>query len=358
MNFEYDIHYHHDLVLKKERYISKGLSGLVNLGNKCFMNSVLQCLSNTLKLTDYFLSSKYKEDDIDKMNNRKKEYYLILSYLNMIINGWETNQVLKPRTFVENISKFVPKYFSLEQQDSHECLMYILDLMHKGLSYEIEVNIVGDVKNENDQLMKKSLEQWSSFYEKEYSFIIETFYGMFFNNINCNNCPVKENVFEPFNCVSLNVPMKNSSHLKNLLDDYFNNEENIETWVCEKCNGNGCKRTTKTWTFPNYLIIHLKRFTNTGEKIHTHIDFPLDDLNLTEYVSQDKKDPNNYIYSLYAVNYHSGSNQSGHYWSTCKNIDNNWYTYNDTDVSKLKNTNLLSKDAYMLFYYRKYIKTK
>ena len=97
------------------------------------------------------------------------------------------NKTIDGNLNIENISKFVPKYFSLEQQDSHECLMYILDLMHKGLSYEIEVNIVGDVKNENDQLMKKSLEQWSSFYEKEYSFIIETFYGMFFNNINCNN---------------------------------------------------------------------------------------------------------------------------------------------------------------------------
>ena len=56
------------------------------------------------------------------------------TYLNLIINAWETNQVLKPKSFVENISKFVPKYFNLDQQDSHECLMYILDYLHKALS--------------------------------------------------------------------------------------------------------------------------------------------------------------------------------------------------------------------------------
>ena len=95
---------------------------------------------------------------------------------------------------------------------------------------------------------------------------------------------------------------------------------------------------------------------NNGIKINTHIDFPTDDLNLTNYISSSKNDPNNYIYSLYAINYHSGTSQGGHYWSSCKNLDKNWYLYNDSNVTKFQNNNLLSKDAYMLFYYRKYIK--
>jgi len=354
MSYDYDIHYHHELVLKKDAYVTKGLSGLVNLGNKCFMNSVLQCLSHTLKLTDYFLSSKYKSDDPEQMNKRKREYYVILSYLNLIINAWDRNQVLKPKSFVENISKFVPKYFTLDQQDSHECLMYILDLMHKALSYEIEVDIIGTVQTENDALMKESLKQWSNFYEKDYSFLVETFYGMFYNKIDCQNCEMKENIFEPYNCISLNIPQVNSIDLKSCLDNYFNNEEQINSWSCEKCKGQGCKKSIKTWTFPNYLIIHFKRFTNSGSKIHTHIDFPIEDLNLTEYVSKDKGDLNNYIYSLYAVNYHSGTASGGHYWSVCKNLDSKWYVFNDANVSQCNN--LLSKDAYMLFYYRKYIK--
>lgn len=356
MSYDYDLHYHHELILDKSKYKSKGLTGLINLGNKCFMNSILQCLSNTLKLTDYFLSAKYKQDDSDQKNKRKSEYYLVLSYLNLIINAWETNQVLKPKSFVENISKFVPKYFKLDQQDSHECLMYVLDYLHKALSYEIEVDITGIVQNETDVLMKQSLEQWSNFYKTGYSNIIETFNGMFYNKVSCQNCELKENIFEPFNSFSLNIPVIGTTNLKNCLDTYFNEDEQISSWKCEKCSGQGCVKSIKSWSLPNYLIIHLKRFTNNGDKINTHIDFPIDDLNLTEYISSDKNDPNNYIYSLYAVNYHSGTTGGGHYWSACKNLDKNWYLYNDSNVSKLQNTNVLSKDAYILFYYRKYIK--
>ena len=66
------------------------------------------------------------------------------------------------------------------------------------------------------------------------------------------------------------------------------------------------------------------------------------------------------LYCKINFNINIDFNKSLNFWynKNCKNINNNWYTYNDTDVSKLKNTNLLSKDAYMLFYYRKYIKTK
>lgn len=361
LNYNYDFHTHYDLNLEKNKYSKKGLSGLINLGNKCFMNSILQCLSHTLKLTDYFLSGKYIEDDPEQLNKRKPEYFLIISYFNLLRNLWDTNQLIKPKSFCENVSKHVQKYFNLQQQDSHECLIYILDLLHRGLEYEIEVNIKGDVKTQTDALMKQSLQQWKMFYEKHYSNIIEYFNGLCFNQINCSNnsCEHEENVFEPFNCFSVNL--KNSSDTYNVidcLDEYFKDKEYIDTWKCSKCNETGCYKSTKVWSYPNHVIIHLKRFTNQGQKINHHIDFPLDNLNLTKYVSISKQDPNNYIYTLYAVNYHSGSLDSGHYWSCCKNLDNNWYLFNDGHVSKIHNEQeLITKNAYILFYYRKMIKS-
>lgn len=354
--YSYDFHQHYELTLPKNKYVKKGLCGLVNLGNKCFMISILQCLFSSLKLTDYFLSHQFKQDDPNNLNPAKKEYYIVLSYINLLINVWESNQVLKPKSFTENMSIFVKKYFTLQQQDSHECLLYILDLLHKGLSYEIEVEINGNVKNNSDLLMKKSLESWKNFYENSFSYIIELFNGLTHNNIKCNSCDHYDDVFEPYNCLSIDIPNQTES-LDNCLISYFNDKEHIDQWKCEKCNNHGCSKNSKLWSIPNYLVIHLKRFTNDGNKKITHIDFPVDNLNLTPYISTDKNDPNNYIYSLYAVNYHSGSLNSGHYWSNCKNLDNNWYLFNDGNVSKIHNdTDLITKDAYVLFYHRKFIK--
>jgi ubiquitin carboxyl-terminal hydrolase 8 len=355
--YTYDFHTHHELSLKKECFIKKGLCGLINQGNTCFLNSILQCLSNTLKLTDYFLSGKLKEDDPEELNKRKHEYYLVLSYINLLNNIWETNQVLRPKSFFENLSKFIKKYFTLEQQDSHECLMYILDILHRGMSYEIEVDIKGEPQNESDVLIKKSLEQWKIFYKDNYSFIIETFNGMFYNKINCVNCDYKDTVFEPFNCISIDIPDCTSTKLTHCLESYFNTNEHIDSWKCESCKKNGCSKNINLWSLPNYIIIHLKRFTNNGKKIETHIDFPIDDLNISQFISTEKGDPNNYIYSCYAINYHNGDLNGGHYWSSCKNLNNHWYTFNDANVSKVTDLSSLTKNAYLMFFHRKFIKT-
>jgi ubiquitin C-terminal hydrolase len=258
------------------------------------------------------------------------------------------------------------KYSRLQQQDSHECLMYILDKLHKALCYEVEVCISGEPVTETDKLMKKSLECWKSFYENNFSYIIELFNGMMYNKITClsNTCDYKEDVFEPFNCISVDIPNNNSDinlNLDTCLMKHFQENEKIQSWKCEKCKTDGCNKQTNIWSLPNYLIIQLKRFDNSVpnklNKITKQVEFPIDDLNLSKYISNDKNDPNNYIYSLYAVNYHTGSLDSGHYWSCCKNMDDNWYLFNDGHVTKFNPLHdALYKDAYVLFYYRKFIK--
>lgn len=361
-DFTYNFHTNHELICKKSTFVKRGLCGLVNAGNKCFLNSIIQCLSHTLKLTDFFLSQKYKEEDPEHLNKRKDVYHVVQSYITLLHNLWESNQVIVPRSFTENMSKLVKKYYTLEQQDSHECLMYILEGLHKGLSYEIDVNIKGEVQNHTDKLMKLSLETWKSFYENSYSFVSETFNGMVYSKVQCTGCgdANPQHVFEPYNSLSLEIVDPSSNTLHQLLKHHFVTDESVEDWNCERCRGNmGCKKSSKLWSIPNYLIIHLKRFNNRGEKVNADVKYPLTDLDLTEFVSKDKCDPNNYIYTLYAVNYHSGSLDSGHYWSSCRNLDEDWYMFNDANVVKVNHlSELESRDAYILFYYRKYLKSE
>jgi hypothetical protein len=360
MSFEYDFHSNHDLILHKNFYNTKGLSGIINTSNKCYSNSIIQCLSHTLKLTDFMLSNKFQTEIIESDLKTKKEYPVINSFKLLLVKLWNSNELIIPNTFYQTIYKHLQKYNNFQQQDSHEFLLDILELFHKALSYKIDVTISGDIMNETDNLTKNSLIYWKKTYENEYSQIVELFNGMTVNLIECKNCQYESNsIFESFNTINLDISNSPSCVLNECLSNYFT-QSSIDDWKCDKCNNSGCSKSLNLWSLPNYLIIQFKRFDNNGKKINNLIDFPIDDLDLTQYVLSKKNDPNNYIYNLYAINYHNGDIQNGHYWTSVRNIDNNWYILNDGHVSKYNNNsdmkmNLVTADAYLLFYYRKMI---
>lgn len=159
-DIEYDFHTNHQLILEKEFYIKKGLSGLINTGNKCYSNSILHCLMHTLKLTDYMLSNKLKNDSIECNLKSNNEFKIILSYIQLLLSNWTFNELKNPKAFNDIITNYLVKYNNNYQHDSYEYLLDILDLFHKALSYKINVNIAGDVKNDTDYLMKESIVYW------------------------------------------------------------------------------------------------------------------------------------------------------------------------------------------------------
>lgn len=325
---------------------SNGLSGLVNLGNTCYLNSALQCLSNTIPLTEYFLSNQYLQD----INRNSKEYSLCNEYKRLLSALWEDSCVVKPLAFKAVLGECEKRFSDNSQHDSHEVLTTIIDMLHMALSYEVNINCRGTIQNEVDKLEIESIKTWSNYFKKQYSNILDIFYGQYSSVLVCPNCKKQSNSFDPFCSITLPI----TSETNNLYDcfDKFTSAEVLDTdnqWKCEDCQlyGNSIKKIN-IWKSPKILVVVLKRFNNFS-KISKNINFPLEDLDLEKYV--DGYDKYNSKYEAYGIINHMGNLGYGHYTAYCKNVNGEWYEYNDMEVRKL--SSLRTDDAYVIFYRKK-----
>ena len=113
---------------------NKGRTGLVNIGNTCFMNSALQCLSNCYELTKYFLLD-YFENDINLNNRLGTGGHVVAVYRKLLEDLWGGEEdYINPSYFKRIFAHFVQKFSGYAQQDSNEFLTYLLDKIHEDLN--------------------------------------------------------------------------------------------------------------------------------------------------------------------------------------------------------------------------------
>jgi ubiquitin carboxyl-terminal hydrolase 4/11/15 len=110
------------------------------------------------------------------------------------------------------------------------------------------------------------------------------------------------------------------------------------------------KKRITFWNFPKVLVIALKRFSPDGrQKLNSMINFPLENLDLSKYVSG--YSASTYKYNLYGICNHSGGVMGGHYTAFVKHADDKWIHFNDTSVETVNNPqNIVTPLAYCLFY--------
>jgi len=128
-----------------------------------------------------------------------------------------------------------------------------------------------------------------------------------------------------------------------------------DEWYCSKCKKmQQAYKTINLWKTPKILVIHLKRFNN-WEKIEKLVDFPVRDLDLSNYVlSESEKQHRPPIYDLYAVSEHMGGTMGGHYIAHGLNHTNNtWYCFDDSSVHPASPQDAVTSKAYVLFYVRR-----
>nr|XP_018259897.1 uncharacterized protein I303_07969 [Kwoniella dejecticola CBS 10117]OBR82055.1 hypothetical protein I303_07969 [Kwoniella dejecticola CBS 10117] len=359
-----EVRYWNDVVL--------GLTGLKNLGNTCYMNSTLQCLSATYPFTSFFLDGSYKRS-INLYNPLGTKGNLANAFAELLKALWKEDYTfLSPVTFRKNIITFASQFSGTDQHDSQEFLSFVLDGLHEDLNRVKHKPPPVDMTPEREAALESlppaiaSEKEWQIYQARNDSFIVDLFQGQYRNRLECLTCHKTSTTYDTFMYMSLPVPSgKSKVVVQELIDEFVKAEvmEKEDAWNCPRCKVP--RKATKTLTIsrlPPVLLIQLKRFTTQNgvfwDKSETPVIFPVKSLDLTRYVparqptgKEDLDDPRCQIgpfkYDLYGVSNHMGTLSSGHYTAYVKS-SKGWMYCEDSKVSKAHEKDVVSRPAYIL----------
>ena len=360
-----------------------GLSGIANLGNTCYMNSVLQCLSATDILNHYIRNIYFKDNlregikrlYIEKLKKKNKiievSHNVIKSKFKDSITYrlyqlftvlWKCRSSLTPKYFKNSVDSHCKMFKGFQQHDAQEFLTALLDRIHDELKTNIDIekynlndefteymqnkiqlfnvlqnNTINQIHkqqlqeqlnklisdNINKEVFLNGIEQRIKFLQKNHSIISDLFMGMYLSKIICANCNFISITYDPFNMLTLELCDSDMSMFTNLQDciNHFLKPEEVE-YTCERCKiKTQAQKTLNIFSMPEKLIIHFKRFKFiNGRSAKINSLIDFPLDNVYFHEIQDIHKTNEKMpYEIYGVVHHSGGTGGGHYIATTKN---------------------------------------
>jgi len=185
-----------------------GGTGLSNLGNTCFMNSTIQCLSNTAALRDFFVSEDFKKD-VNTDNPLGHGGKIAEEYSGVMSRLWGGEfQSISPAGLKKSIGEFAPQFTGYNQQDSQELLSFLLDALHEDLN-RVRKKPPTEKPESNgraDEIVAK--EAWDVHLMRNQSIVVDLFQGQLRSELVCPACNAQSITFDPFMYLIVPLPQK------------------------------------------------------------------------------------------------------------------------------------------------------
>ncbi|KAL1465215.1 hypothetical protein WDU94_004802 [Cyamophila willieti] len=188
--------------------------GYPNLGNTCFMNSVLQCMSNCPPITKYFLEDQHLSE-LNSTNPLGMKGYVAKAFGELIKTMWSgDNSHTAPSNLKIQVSRFAPEFSGYQQHDAQELLTFLLDGLHEDLNRVKKKPYIElkDADGRPDEVVSK--ESWDNYLKRNNSVIVDYFHGLLKSHVTCPQCECVSTTFDPFCYLSLPLPPKKNSYIQ------------------------------------------------------------------------------------------------------------------------------------------------
>ena len=325
------------------------LIGLQNIGQTCYMNSTIQCLSNISELSDYLINN-YNNYNFNDHPLTTAYYYLLCE---LFVNK-DNKKYINPKDFKTILGDLNPLFQGFQAADSKDLLFFLIERLHTELNKKrVDNDIIiqkdfstMEFESRNENIMLKNF--INEFTLSHNSIISDNFYGVLRSIMTCDGCNVTKYSFQTFN-MQIFVLKKLKDDKKMALGQYCDKLTLMDAFLYsgkeELLIGenmiycNNCRKLTSGknkqdfYMLPKILIIVLNRGKN-------NIDFN-EEFDIPEYLDFTNQNivinTNSYMkYYLTSVIKHLGeSGSNGHFIAYVRNGKSNIFNcYNDAVVSK------------------------
>ncbi|XP_058749243.1 ubiquitin carboxyl-terminal hydrolase 5-like isoform X2 [Vicia villosa] len=186
-----------------------GLTGLLNLGNTCFMNSAIQCLVHTPEFARYFREDYHQE--INWQNPLGMVGELALAFGELLRKLWAPGRTpIAPRPFKSKLARFAPQFSGHNQHDSQELLAFLLDGLHEDLNRVKHKPYIKSRDADGRPDEEVADEYWANHIARNDSIIVDVCQGQYKSTLVCPVCNKVSVTFDPF--MYLSLPLQSATN--------------------------------------------------------------------------------------------------------------------------------------------------